>query len=265
MPTIYLVNHPGREVDVSTKKPSGFCCCNTTRIHCRKFMKHNGDYLDDENMLQTNKSLMFWGEYECRSEFELLPRGVNSDYDHPIACHTPLYPNQDTQGLNTDPFIFGKEFYYHCCKIGRHRYQSGDMVLFGTVFKSSDFEFHLDTLIIIDSQVSVSDISPSSSFRKCNPDADIIYKGKMYNGNNIELFSFVPCCKPGFLGRPRIDVVQLGFPAITCTRYNPKPVSKSDLQVEFDNIKIAVCQMHFLGVRFDEPVNKLEVCPICGM
>jgi len=243
MSNLYIVIHPGMEPDVYKK--GNICCKNTSSKHKRKFMEHKGDYIDESGKKHENQLLRFWGEYECCSYYQSLGKQVAPYYDNPNYCHKPIAPISLTVGLNTDPFIFGDEFYYACCKkTNKTNLQYGDIILFGTIFKSqpnkSKFELHLDTFFVVDKEEIPANMSAFYIMCMGNYMPIRVHKGILHK-NNQQMFSFVPCRprnnKNDRFGRLRIDLSSFGI-TITNTR-NPKPttikVSSTGVN-EFNNI-----------------------------
>lgn len=123
-----------------------------TGDHKRKFMLQQGKYLDG-NQIKENE-IVFWGEWEAQSEVikqipNLLPHGPNYIYK-------PYYqsPRDGRWKQNTDPFVFGHDFFYSNCKqksekrTTQLRYlKKGSLILFGSCIDEKDFV--LDTLFIV--------------------------------------------------------------------------------------------------------------------
>ncbi|RFU69506.1 hypothetical protein D0469_09070 [Peribacillus saganii] len=126
--------------------------------HKRKFLKNPGKYITGlDNSEVKNAELMFWGEWEAQSKVLQKLDGVNG----PNYLHEPFYekPTNYTGKQNTDPFIFGDNFYYTCCRQYRRssngklsptlltRLQFGSLILFGSCVQN---EFVLDTVFVVD-------------------------------------------------------------------------------------------------------------------
>lgn len=124
--------------------------------HRRTFVKHRGRYVAD-GAVEENE-IVFWCEWE-----------PEADLVRPIDSPLPLGPNhifepyyvvpESYWGLhNTDPFVFGDEFYYTwCCQIRRSGAQTqlcylaaGTVILFGSCRGKS---FILDAVLVVDRSV----------------------------------------------------------------------------------------------------------------
>lgn len=127
--------------------------------HKRKFLKNGGRYLRDGKMGEGE--VVFWGEWEAESEVvkEIhapVPRG-------PRYVYRPYYvAPRSYEGLqNTDPFVFGGQFYYTGCQQRKKtgptqlRYLArGSVILFGSCVAQSDFV--LDTVFVVDDWIEHS-------------------------------------------------------------------------------------------------------------
>jgi hypothetical protein len=121
--------------------------------HKRKFLKSGGAYISDGKT--EDGEVVFWGEWEPESEVveEIrapLPRG-------PRYVHRPYYVTpRSYEGLqNTDPFVFGGQFFYTGCQQRTRngptqlRYLAkGSVILFGSCVAKS--EFVIDTVFVVD-------------------------------------------------------------------------------------------------------------------
>ncbi len=156
MASIHQVNHPGQEMNISFQSPNSQpqdfyfyinskikgvrlwnrCYANgRPQSHKRKFMEINGKYVGNiENPEEKNGLLRFWGEYEGYSEFELLePLNSEPYWNSPCAIHRPFFCKQNINDQNTDPYVFGGNFYYSICKKGNLiNLVIGDLILFGS-------------------------------------------------------------------------------------------------------------------------------------
>jgi hypothetical protein len=127
--------------------------------HKRKFLKNGGRYLSEGKLKEGE--IIFWCEWEPESEAieEIngpLPNGPRYIY-HPYYIRPRSY-----EGLqNTDPFVFGEQFYYAGCqqrtKKGptQLRYLAkGSVILFGSCVGQSDFV--LDTVFVVEDWIEHS-------------------------------------------------------------------------------------------------------------
>ena len=245
---IFIANHPAAEPKYS-RAPIGSSQAilwNPGPKHHRKYIERGGQYLPQG--LQSTapvacSDMLFWGEYEPESVARIvslnsIPRAVHHTL-HPVG--TParnVIPASATPGccINTDPYVFGDEFYYYCCK--RHKnsaYNPGDIILFGTVL-GKQMQFHLDTLMVVKAIRPVSAFLQSNNYYKCALDPRLysgglphqtVVVGEMFSGNQNE-FSFVPChlASAGIQSpsKPVIDVTKYGFKPIKSCSYDPAPV-----------------------------------------
>ncbi len=249
MASIHQVNHPGTEIEINYRsrasrtddyyffpgsKNKGVRLWNRGATdpkpnqHYRKFIEHEGKYVDSISK-GTEKSglLRFWGEYEGHSEFELLNRIVNvSDCDNPYELHKPFFCYQRMKGQNTDPYVFGDNFYYAVCKKNKLKNISpGDLILFGSEFgPAQNVKFYLDTLFVVDREQpceldnSIYDITYQESTLKrigvtaCSRGDLPIHMGKKFSSDNSP-FSFFPAklAENYSFGRPVIDAEKLGL------------------------------------------------------
>lgn len=103
--------HPGGEH--KPDKGKNFKSWNKGK-HQRKFLLTDGDYVF-ENKLVKKAQLIFWGEWEPDSEIVSVldkPKG-----DYPKFIQRPIFNNnQPFPRQNTDPYIYGEQFHYCCCK-----------------------------------------------------------------------------------------------------------------------------------------------------
>lgn len=137
--------------------------------------------------------------------------------------HTPIYSVYDKSipdCLNTDPYVFGKEFYWICCEqpIDYTRIKIGDIVMFGsyTMSKNKVDKMLIDTVLVVNEIIMAPDID-FSRFSQCYKDVTIAHTtvinyiviGKMFDQNksfkdNVP-FSFVPCRREGLMEKLILD------------------------------------------------------------
>ncbi|OZM56458.1 hypothetical protein CIB95_11830 [Lottiidibacillus patelloidae] len=123
--------------------------------HKRKFMRSKGRYIENGEVKED--LLQFWGEWEAQAF--LIEQLSRSNTSEPEYLYEPYYSLPDSyEGLqNTDPFVFGENFYYTCCRQykkykGKFRSTSvrhlapGSIILFGSR-KNNDFI--LDTVFVV--------------------------------------------------------------------------------------------------------------------
>lgn len=195
MATIYFLNHPANEPGYHFRKigSRNSFHWNTSGQHWRKFIKREGNYINNSGMLIKDE-LYFWGEYEPYSD------SVYVQKKHPYAVHSNLkpvgsLPPRPYGALNTDPYVYGC-FRNICCRRRGKRYQSGDVLVFGTMdISSNTMEF--DTIIVVDELIPISALNPNSQYHLAsvkplvNPPKDYV-EGLMYKEKK-QYYSFVPC------------------------------------------------------------------------
>ncbi len=96
------------------KKTSGIRKWNELPSHKRKYLLCKGTYVDKD--WKAKKSLLtFWGEWEAQSYFKStsLKKGIS-----PQFIHKPFLDDSYSalRKNNTDPFVFGDNFWYTNCK-----------------------------------------------------------------------------------------------------------------------------------------------------
>jgi hypothetical protein len=221
MPDIIQFLHPGGQYQIN-KKPSSRYCWNTKFVdgmylwnncrHCKKFLQSIGDYVDGNNLLIKSKKLLFWGEWEPCSYFQILS---NCGYClfFPLHIHSPKYCFSKPGTKNTDPLVFGSDFYYSNCnkKVQQLNLVPDSIILFGTNYLNpSNGEpcFVLDTIFLVGKRnpYSVKNWNVSGIKFKLG---DVLYdvtlskikngKFNLYTGinysTNKNYFSFVPVKK----------------------------------------------------------------------
>lgn len=134
--------------------------------HRRKFLLANGDFVRDNNLMK-DTPLLFWGEWEPRSEIVKVLDKQNSSrlpkyFQKPVLTDYPI-PRQ-----NTDPYVFGEPFYYFCCKQSKKikrtksrrptqlaKLKRGSVILFGSTINQDSHNpyFALDTVFVVDSYI----------------------------------------------------------------------------------------------------------------
>lgn len=296
MASIHQVNHPGKEPPLNKNNPEDYCFCasgnkgvfswnKSSNGHYRKFMEHKGRYVNSINASSESAGLLrFWGEYEGFSEFELLnnPNRVPY-YDNPYAVHRPVFSTMYINDQNTDPYLFGEEFYYAICgKSGLETINIGDIILFGTEFgKNGDVDFYLDTLLVVDrvqpSIFSIYDhkyqestlkrIGISNNTNGTSP----IHVGRKFI-NDCKMFSFFPAKTADYegfdkgFGRPKIKKETLGIKkpgaraGVKSTPISPE-VSPEEIQEVWKSIVEQVLDQKFvLGTHLDDLQTKDTFC-----
>lgn len=208
---IWFVPHP---YDEPKGMGNHICQWNISDTHHRKLIHSSnaeviGLNTDTKGFSRVSKKdIFFLGEWECCSK--IRQNNGNNVFKY---IHTPIYSEMDSYKriINTDPFVFGDDFYYTCCKL-RDRMEAGDIVLFGHFKyqsksntnkkpnnKVQSTDLFIDTVIVLKEKVNRF-YSPSHKFpsgyeevtlSKMPLDHDI-WIAQMHHANN-KFFSFVPC------------------------------------------------------------------------
>jgi len=168
--------------------------------HKRKFIRATGhmiskndfDIFLENKTINTNLSeLCFWGELEYPTYFEKIPYTTIHDTRYPTYIHTPVPQKRldilnktekelqtiydsiiiDTKNnrlyepsmgkQNTDPYVFGDNFMYSCCKQVKNRKPSklqnlfpGDIIVYYSLRKNEiGFSCLLDTVFVVEKVV----------------------------------------------------------------------------------------------------------------
>lgn len=210
MNTVWFVCHP---YGPPPRKDfmSNVCLWNTQAPHHRKILVSSQADIISGGKFFTQQSIRFYGEWECCSE---VPLNTKSTVPISKRVHSPLHTRLDVYatGLNTDPYVFGKEFYYTCCKLTPAKFAQigqGDIVIFGsfilTQSKMID-KMVVDTVLVVKEKMTIGS-GNTGRFSKCFRDVTLskilrngtcnIVVGEMYNCSldylANGLFSFVPC------------------------------------------------------------------------
>jgi len=120
--------------------------------HARKFVLNEGSYIHYENKedgvgkIITNEKIAFWCEWEAQSNYKEL--AINHG-------NLPNFINElfwDTveRLQNTDPFVFGDNFYWSFCRqndqINLRKLDKGSLIIFGSGFGGN---FVVDTVFVV--------------------------------------------------------------------------------------------------------------------
>ena len=152
--------------------------------HCRRLVKHLGDYVEDD--FRKKGMLTFWTEWESQTfatdvrklkgeakfihevRYPLIPHGN-------INAHGDCAMNGNNHTLtalqNTDPCVFGCSFKYsNCLQSQKHRHvfqnlEEGSMIVF--VSRHSE-KWYLDTVLVTHGGC-VSYVTPQTSSINCSP------------------------------------------------------------------------------------------------
>lgn len=207
--TLWFASHP-YQAPQKSDLVGNICLWNRSAPHHRKLLSSTeATVIDAGNNVLRCQDITFIGEWECCSSF--VQCGQKSPFN---LIHTPIYSKHDASirdCMNTDPYVFGEEFKWICCKQpkGKSRIHIGDIVIFGsyTLLNRKVDKMIIDTVLVVDKVIGVEDFDPKH-FSKCYNDVTIchtnttwsgfyIVLGKMYDTSksyeeNVP-FSFVPC------------------------------------------------------------------------
>ena len=196
-------------------------------LHRRKFMKNQGEFIDDRGELSLVQDIMFWGEWEPSSKFKKINYLEKVNFREeglPQYIHERLLADDASyQRENTDPYIFGDKFHYCVCKqkVDKNPNQlymleKGSIILFGSCIKKM---FRLDALFVV-SDSDLYQVSDVVNLKQKHNLSDMYYKASLkplidgtsdnvksnehmyYTGatyrnpleiNGEKIFSFFPC------------------------------------------------------------------------
>lgn len=251
---------------------------NSDRSHFRKFMLNEGEYIKSLHTKNTTVGdLLFWGEWEGFSEYAPL-NPANSRM--PNGLHRPFHSLPAYRTQNTDPYVFGNNFYYAICKQYGRRCDlaPGSLILFGTSFED---HFALDTVFVVDSHETAHQVVVNPHFKYSRTYIEETLdqikkqyrvpkaKQKLYSSltwfKNSNYFSFVPCklaipaTANGF-ERVKIPYNAQVLPAISLSS-NPTGTkylayNSADIFKVWESIVAFTLQQGFyLGIKFLEPTS----------
>jgi hypothetical protein len=177
-------------------------------------MKSRGRYIVHGKCREAE--IVFWGEWEPESR--VLTRFQTQDSAEPSFLYEPFFVRHldGVRRQNTDPFVFGKRFYYTGCLQHTNRGPTqlrflarGSLIVFGSYLAG---RFVVDTVFVVDDFI---DHSPGDWEQKLNQRVSATYREvtlePWYNGSASEgpssrlylgattgapvdgMFSFVPC------------------------------------------------------------------------
>lgn len=238
---------------------------------------NNATVIDGYNIAHLGQKITFVGEWECCSLVLNTRNGNKAPFN---KTHEPIYTPHDAYipCLNTDPYVFGEEFYYVYCKLTKtmfNKIQVGDIVIFGsyTLNNQKVGNMKIDTVLVVGEKITLANIR-CSRYSQCYKDVTLsklnpnnvngIIIGKMYNPSldyaSNEPFSFVPCRRddngvmtPLIINR-RLKIREL--------KGKPFPIGQkgghvvvSNIRSAFDAIVNAIRNANYeLGVFLPEPV-----------
>jgi hypothetical protein len=171
--------------------------------HRRKFLRAQGRYLGHDGHVVSAR-LVLWGEWEPPSR---IVRRWPQDGHLPRALHEPFWttPEGDEFRQNTDPWIWGENMLYSCCK-----QTAGDQRSATAMQRLTRGSFCLDTVFVVASAepwtaVGASELQADDAFIICtagsianSPDARVtftLYRGATFDRPVGSMFSFVPALR----------------------------------------------------------------------
>ncbi|WP_019227214.1 hypothetical protein [Sedimentibacter sp. B4] len=194
IPKIVLFGHTGTEhLDKNNLKDKDCPTYDFDRVinnqympwndgdHHRKFIKAKGKYISKLDEDTYSGDIVFWGEWEPATSFNVIQnknlKSAKSEVEEirnsnkPHYLHTVEYLKKESGEYlqNTDPYVFGDNFFYTNCKQYRKvmkNLNKGDIVLFGTTGRVTNENkyMELDTVFVVDEKVTVINIKDNPDF-----------------------------------------------------------------------------------------------------
>lgn len=158
----FQFTHPGSEHVPGYKLPKSdfkFKNWNYNKSHRRKYIRSMAEFIDKSGKRQRGQ-VDFWGEWEPNSISKTIGN-ANSNKLYPKNIHYPIFlapttgvydPSPITEKAldimkkeqehketmqNTDPFVFGDNFFYTCCKQKQtKKLEPGSVIIFVTYERS---------------------------------------------------------------------------------------------------------------------------------
>lgn len=189
---------------------SGLYFWNDQLCHRRNYLRSSGDYTTfPAHQFHQAVELVFWGEWEPHSLFNLLPP-IQPGSEHPHHIHDPLFSRERAGRQNTDPFVFGECFLYSNCLQSRpmmRKLPNDSLILFGSEIHGGDaIRFVLDTVFVVKESIIInkgnlltirrrtSDIFVDAVLRKISLHANHrLYFSAPFAEQRKDYFSFFPC------------------------------------------------------------------------
>lgn len=226
--------HPGPEHQNIYRHKEGNYIRWNKGDHKRKFVKNFGKYIDEDNKIK-EADLTFWCEWEPQSKIIKEFSIIDDKNELPKYLQEPMWDSKE-RVQNTDPFVFGDNFYYAFCKQEDIKTKKltelckGDLILFGSRVNQ---KFRIDTVFLVKRYIEyewsnypekLKDIIEKTpdyneitlKAGSCNPKV-ISWKLRFYEAvnyyerkSNNDMYSFIPAkkydkdAKKGF-ERPEID------------------------------------------------------------
>ena len=254
--------------------------------HKRKFLKNPGRYLDGNQ--QQESDLIFWGEWEAQSD--MIQKLVIEEEAQPRYLFQPYFSLPQTKEFlqNTDPFVFGDNFYYVCCRQTTKRgltqlrfLGEGSVILFGSCLNQ---KFVLDTVFVVDKYYDIKSLKQISqdvpdtyvdvtlkhilscgniNQNKCSSNQNFrLYVGAKFDNPKNGMFSFFPCLpykkniSKGFY-RPVIQIPNI-ISDNQAQGYKYKHNCDYDIKQLWSEVKSQVEKANLnLGIYTELPLRKL--------
>jgi len=226
--------HPGKE----HKPDDGAHKVWNRRNHKRKFLRQGGKYIADDRV--QNGDLLFWGEWEPESIVEREIRDPILRGPHFIYRPYYVVPKCYDGLQNTDPFVFGENFFYTWCQqwtkkgpTQLRQLSKGSVILFGSC---EDNAFVVDVVFVVSNwidhtranynsvlagipqeykEVTILPVYQEHSTQSESCALEGSQDGRLYFGATYTepvhgMYSFFPCCpyekKSRGFARPRISL-----------------------------------------------------------
>lgn len=302
MPSIIQFIHPGWEHGFG--KDDKYPVKNWNKgSHKRKFVKQKGQIEENEDL--KNEELLFWCEWEPASkvekklitDFNEIPQQEIFNYsDFPKYLYDELFFENLDRRLwrqNTDPCIFGNQFYFGLCQQSRKKKKSeersptfmtklerGSIILFGSHKqnkKTREKLFLLDTVFVVSDWIEYKgkeDILYSNEprinkefheiFTRFVDSQDFqrrLYFGATYENSVNGMYSFVPAkvnnnAKFGF-ERPHVKLENIINPKKN-TGFKISNRSIDDCKEIWDKIAMQIDNLNLKkGINFEMPKKKI--------
>lgn len=223
--------HPGSETDSKYFNPNGLCRWKSKpinvdyNVHSRKYLITDGLYLNDMSGGIEDGKIGFWGEWEAESYVETNKnfRKTSQIIQLPQYFHYPVKPiaTPSQPGIhfeNTDPCVFGGNFYYSNCQQPNEKSKylknliKGDVIIFGSTLSPRDKKlFMIDTVFVVKEKIPYTPSKAKQILGQKVPDwffnltlellpeeEYVLYIGATYNDPVEGMFSFFPCVPINF-------------------------------------------------------------------
>lgn len=250
--------HPGGEHEPDAGRMKTW----NRKDHRRKFLKSPGRYLGRDGL--QDGAIVFWAEWEPESRvFAEIEEPLS---DGPRWIYEAYYnPPPSYRGLqNTDPFVFGKRFYYTGCRQHKQgkptqlrNLARGSVILFGSCLRKS--HFMVDAVFVVADHIDHSKRDYRDWLRGCVSETydavtlapwygNMVERDKshrLYDGATFEapiedMFSFFPCLpydenRRGF-ARPTIHIQDVITDTLCMGFKKNEQATTSDVKCLWDDV-----------------------------